>query len=79
MSRSCDICGKHPQHGFKVSKTLNHTHRTWKPNLVRVKVDLDGTTRTINVCTRCLRSGFVTKKVNVVPANAGAKKEAESK
>ncbi len=73
MSRTCDICGKHPIHGCKVSKTYNHTKRTWKPNLVRIKTEVGGTTLTVNVCTRCLRSGFITKKVNVVPANAGAK------
>lgn len=65
MSRTCDICGKHPMYGNKVSKSFNHTHRTWKPNLLKVKTELDGTTHTLNVCTRCLRSGFITKKVSV--------------
>lgn len=65
MSRTCDICGKHPSSGNKVSKSFNHTHRTWKPNLLKVKTEVGGTTATLNVCTRCLRSGFITKKVKV--------------
>ncbi len=73
MSRICCICGKGSQSGNKVSKSFNHTRRTWRPNLLKVKADFgDGTARTINVCTRCLRSGFVTKKISVTPANAGA-------
>jgi large subunit ribosomal protein L28 len=74
MSRTCDICGKHPMHGNKVSKSYNHTRRTWRPNLLKVKTELFGTTRTLNVCTKCLRTGYVTKKINTTPANAGAPK-----
>ncbi|MCK9168791.1 MAG: 50S ribosomal protein L28 [Treponema sp.] len=65
MSRTCDICGKSPMYGNKVSNSYNHTKRTWRPNLLKVKAMFGGTTRTINVCTRCLRSGFVDKKVHV--------------
>lgn len=74
MSRTCDICGKHPVHGNKVSKSYNHTRRTWKPNLIKLKTEFEGTTRTLRICTQCLKSGFITKKINVVPANAGAPK-----
>ena len=65
-------------YGNKISNSYNHTKRTWRPNLLKIKTVIGGETRTINVCTSCLRSGFVTKKVNVVPANAGAPK-AETK
>ena len=75
MSRTCDVCGKGSIHGNKVSKSYNHTRRSWRPNLLKIKTELFGTTRTINICTQCLRSGFVTKKINVTPANAGAKKD----
>ena len=75
MSRTCDLCGKHPTHGNKVSNSYNHTRRTWKPNLLKIKTEVSGTTMTLRICTQCLRSGFVTKKINVVPANAGAKKD----
>ena len=75
MSRTCDICGKHTSFGNNVSKSYNHTRRSWKPNLLKIKTEIDGTTRTVRICTQCLRSGFITKKINVTPANAGAKKE----
>lgn len=63
MSRRCDICGKGSMSGNNVSKSYNHTRRTWKPNIVRVKTELGGTTVTLKMCTRCLRSGEVVKKV----------------
>jgi large subunit ribosomal protein L28 len=49
--------------GNKVSKSYNHTRRTWKPNLLKVKTEIGGTTMTLKMCARCLRSGYVTKKV----------------
>lgn len=67
--RICDICGKGSQHGNRVSKSYNHTRHTWKPNLIRVKTEDFGRTETLTVCTRCYRSGFVTKKITVKPEN----------
>ena len=75
MSRTCDVCGKGSMHGNKVSKSYNHTRRSWRPNLLKIKTELFCFILTINICTQCLRSGFVTKKINVTPANAGAKKD----
>jgi len=49
--------------GNKVSHAKNHTRRTWKPNLVNVKTEIDGTTKTIKICARCLKNDTVTKKV----------------
>lgn len=63
MSRRCEICGKGALSGNRVSKSYNHTRRTWKLNIVEVKTEIGGTTMTIKMCTRCLRSGYVTKKV----------------
>jgi large subunit ribosomal protein L28 len=63
MSRTCDICGKHTITGNKVSHAKNHTRRTWKPNLVKVKTEIGGTTVTLKLCARCLRSDYITKKV----------------
>ena len=65
MLRTCDLCGKHTMTGNKVSHAKNRTKRTWKPNLVKVKTEVGGTTFTAKICTRCLRSDYITKKVNV--------------
>ena len=44
-----------------------HSHRrsnrTWKPNVKRVKAIVKGTPTHVYVCTRCLRSGKVTRAV----------------
>ncbi|MDR3248515.1 MAG: 50S ribosomal protein L28 [Treponema sp.] len=63
MSRTCDICGKHTVTGNKVSHAKNHTRRTWKPNLVKIKTEIGGTPVTLKICARCLRSDLITKKV----------------
>ena len=52
-------------YGHKVSKSMNHTHRTWRPNLMPVKTVIDGETRTLKVCTRCFRNDWLEKKVRV--------------
>ncbi len=72
MSRCCDICGKGVMSGNKVSKSYNHTRRTWRPNLLKIKAQFGGTTRTINICAKCLKAGFVDKKVRVPKAEAAA-------
>jgi large subunit ribosomal protein L28 len=63
MSRTCDICGKHTITGNTVSHAKNRTRRTWKPNLRKIKTEIDGTTITLKICSRCLKSDIVTKKV----------------
>jgi large subunit ribosomal protein L28 len=39
------------------------TNRRFDPNLQRVRVMVDGVPRRAYVCTRCLKSGRVTKAV----------------
>ena len=63
MSRTCEICGKHTITGNKVSHAKNRTRRTWKPNLKKVQTMVGGTTLTVKLCTRCLRSDRIVKKV----------------
>jgi large subunit ribosomal protein L28 len=47
--------------GNKVSHSNIKTKRVQRPNLQRVKALVDGAPRRVRVCTRCLRSGAVTK------------------
>jgi large subunit ribosomal protein L28 len=61
MSKVCDICGKGPVVGNNVSHAHNKTKRRWYPNLQTVKVSIGGQTKKLKVCTRCLRSGLVSK------------------
>ncbi|HOI37675.1 MAG TPA: bL28 family ribosomal protein, partial [Bacillota bacterium] len=39
------------------------TRRRWYPNLQKVRAMVDGSPRRITVCTRCLRSGKVTRAI----------------
>ena len=61
MAQVCELCGKRPAVGNNVSHAHNKTKRRFKPNLQRVRAIVDGTTRRLRVCTRCIRSGKVTK------------------
>lgn len=57
----CDICGKGVVFGIKQSHSHHRSNRMWKPNVKRVKAIVDGTPVRVHVCTRCLRSGKVTR------------------
>ncbi|MBE6564110.1 MAG: 50S ribosomal protein L28 [Ruminococcaceae bacterium] len=59
----CDICGKGVQFGLNVSHSNRKTNRTWKPNIRKVKAVVNGTHKTMNVCSRCLRSNKVQRAV----------------
>jgi large subunit ribosomal protein L28 len=61
MARTCDVCGKGPSVGNNVSHANNRTKRLWRPNLQRVRANLNGTVRRILACTQCIRSGKVLK------------------
>jgi len=63
MARRCEICGKGTIAGNTISHAHNKTKRVWKPNIVKVKALVGKATKTIKVCTACLRSGKVTKVV----------------
>jgi large subunit ribosomal protein L28 len=49
--------------GNKVSHAHNKTRRIWRPNLKKIKTELDGTTITLKICARCLRSDYIARKV----------------
>jgi large subunit ribosomal protein L28 len=62
MSRFCEVCDKGPQVGNNVSHANNKTKRRFMPNLQSVRVQLkSGEVKRMKVCTRCIRSGAVTK------------------
>ena len=59
----CDICEKTKNWGNKISIARSHVSRratrTWKPNLRTVKTVVNGETKKIQVCSKCLRAGKV--------------------
>lgn len=59
--RSCAICGKHSSVGNNVSHANNRTKRRWHANLHEVRTQAGGGVRRLLVCTRCLRSGKISK------------------
>ncbi len=61
MAQVCALCGKRPASGNNVSHANNKTKRRFNPNLQRVRARVEGSVRRIRVCTRCIRSGRVTK------------------
>jgi len=74
MANVCDICGKGTTSGRKYSrrgrakhlggvgiKTTGVSKRTFKPNLQRVNVLVNGARRKMKVCAKCIRSNKVTK------------------
>ncbi len=61
MSKKCEICGKSRVFGNSITFSHKKGNRSWAPNIRRVKAVIDGRTKKINVCTRCLRSGKVVR------------------
>ena len=63
MSRFCDFCEKGPVTGNLVSHSNIKTRTRWTPNLKRMKAVINGGTRTVRACTRCIRSGKIVRPV----------------
>ena len=61
MSSVCDVCGKQPIFGMKLSHSHRRTKRRWNPNIQRVRALVNGAPKRVNVCTSCLKAGKVVK------------------
>jgi len=59
----CEICNKGVSFGIKLSHSHRRSNRKWKPNIRAVKAIVNGTPKTIKVCSRCLRSNKVERAV----------------
>ena len=59
----CEFCDKGVTFGIQVSHSHRRSNRPWKPNVKRVKAIVNGTPRHVYVCTRCMRSGKVTRAI----------------
>ena len=81
MSQHCEVCGKKPAMGNQVThrgkakylggvgtKVTGISRRRFRPNLQRVHVTTaGGTNKTVCICTQCIRSGAVTKRIRNAP------------
>ena len=63
MARICDFCGKGPRSGNKVSHSNIKTRTRWLPNLKSMRALVKGAECTVRACTRCIRSGKITRPV----------------
>lgn len=56
MSGRCEICERKPMHGNNVSFSQRRTRRRFVLNVQRRRIAINGSMRTVNVCTRCVRT-----------------------
>ena len=63
FAEKCEICNKGVSFGIKVSHSHRRSNRTWKPNVRKVRAVVNGSVKSMHVCTRCLRSGKVERAV----------------
>lgn len=74
MSRVCHYCGKRTQVGNSIArrglakpkggiglKTTGVTRRRFKANIQNVRAKVGGSVKRVRVCTRCIKSGKITK------------------
>ncbi len=52
----CAMCGKGVVFGINISHSHRRTNRTWKANIKKVHMDIDGRNKKIPLCTSCLRT-----------------------
>lgn len=58
----CEVCSKDVHFGIKVSHSHRRSNKMWKSNVRKVRVaQNNGAVKTMNVCTRCLRSNLVAR------------------
>lgn len=57
MAYKCAICGKAPVSGGSYSHSNLRTKRSFKPNLQKQKVVLEGKAQTAYICANCIKSG----------------------
>jgi large subunit ribosomal protein L28 len=74
MARVCEFCGKRTEIGGTVARRglakkdggvglrcTGRSFRKFKPNIQRVRAMVDGAPKRVRLCTRCLKSGRITK------------------
>ena len=80
MGMHCAVTGKKPVLGYSYArrgkakylggvgrKVTGKTRRQFKPNLQRIKIEVNGTVKTVRVCVSAIRSGLVERAVKRKP------------
>jgi large subunit ribosomal protein L28 len=80
MGMHCAVTGKKPVKGFKYArrgkakylggvgkKVTGKTRRVFKPNLQRIKIEVNGQVKTVRVSVSAIRSGLVKRAVKRKP------------
>lgn len=70
MGKYCEICNKGTMTGHKVSHSERKSSRKWAPNVQRIRIEINGATKRMNVCTSCMRSGAVKRALPRTKATA---------
>lgn len=63
MSKQCEICGKTPLKAAKLTFSHKQIVHRQTPNLQTIRVNVNGNTKKMTVCTSCLKAGKVQKAV----------------
>jgi large subunit ribosomal protein L28 len=61
MAKTCDVCGRGPRFGNRVSHAHNVSKRRWNLNLQNVHALINGSPKRVKVCTSCIKSGKIQK------------------
>ncbi len=56
MSGRCEICERKPLYGNNSNFSQKRTRRRFVLNVHRRRLEINGVTRNVNICTRCLRT-----------------------
>lgn len=56
MAKTCEVCGKSPVSGSTISHAHNVNKRIFFPNLRTIKTKVNGTSRRIKICMKCLKA-----------------------
>jgi large subunit ribosomal protein L28 len=59
----CDICERKPMYGNNVPFSQHRTRRRFVLNVHRRRLEINGVPKTVNICTRCLRTMSKVPKV----------------
>jgi len=63
MARVCYVTGRRTTSGNNRSHAMNKTKRTYKPNLQKVKIMVNGSPKKVYVSAKALKSGKVERVI----------------